>query len=144
MKIRLIRATAMMAAVALLVAACGSETGGEASDTPAPETSAAPDTTESGDLGDDTAETSQWGIPVVDPLDVDAGVDVGIAGSSTVFPLSTAVLSQWIDEGGPEYSIDSIGSGVASSDSASRAHPTSPTRVGRSSPKKSSPATRSA
>ena len=111
MKIRLIRATAMMAAVALLVAACGSETGGEASDTPAPETSAAPDTTESGDLGDDTAETSQWGIPVVDPLDVDAGVDVGIAGSSTVFPLSTAVLSQWIDEGGPEYSIDSIGSG---------------------------------
>ncbi|NIR39740.1 MAG: hypothetical protein GWN07_28240, partial [Actinobacteria bacterium] len=34
-----------------------------------------------------------------------------IAGSSTVFPLSTAVMSLWEDEGGPGYAIDSIGSG---------------------------------
>ena len=28
-----------------------------------------------------------------------------------MFPLSVAVIDKWIDEGGPEYSIDSIGSG---------------------------------
>jgi phosphate transport system substrate-binding protein len=54
---------------------------------------------------------SDLGLPVIDPLGVDPGVDIGIAGSSTVFPLSTELLSQWIDEGGPEYTIDSIGSG---------------------------------
>jgi phosphate transport system substrate-binding protein len=54
---------------------------------------------------------SDLGLPVIDPLEVDPGVDIGIAGSSTVFPLSTELLSQWIDEGGPEYTIDSIGSG---------------------------------
>lgn len=58
-----------------------------------------------------TGETSQWGLPLVQPIEVDPSVTIAIAGSSTVFPLSTAVLSQWIDEGGPEYTIDSIGSG---------------------------------
>src|SRR5690606_2484061 len=53
----------------------------------------------------------QWGLPRVDPIDVDPSEDVAIAGSSTVFPLATAILTRWIDEGGPEYSIDSIGSG---------------------------------
>jgi phosphate binding protein len=51
-----------------------------------------------------------YGLPLIDPLSVTPG-DIGMAGSSTVFPLSTAVLAQWIDEGGPEYSLDSIGSG---------------------------------
>lgn len=110
---------ALFAALAMVVAACG--TSGDSADTTAqatddPTTTAAapeePATTEpSDDDGDDGGETSQWGLPPVDPLDVDPSVDVLIAGSSTVFPLSTAVVSQWIDEGGPEYTIDSIGSG---------------------------------
>ena len=96
---------AMVAALALLVAACG----GDDDDAGAP-TTAAPATEAPTVTTDAMAEMSQWGLPIIDPLDVAAG-DIGIAGSSTVFPLSTAVLSQWIDEGGPEYSIDSIGSG---------------------------------
>lgn len=90
----------------MVLAACGTE-GGSGAPTTDPDTIA--DTTESAD--DMGGDTSEWGLPMIDPLDVEAGVDVAIAGSSTVFPLSTAVLSQWIDEGGPEYSIDSIGSG---------------------------------
>lgn len=57
-----------------------------------------------------TGSTAAFGLPVVDPLAIPAG-DVAIAGSSTVFPLSSAVLTRWIDEGGPEYTIESIGSG---------------------------------
>jgi phosphate binding protein len=103
-------ATALM----LLLAACGADdattttapvddvTTTVAGDEPAP--TAAPE-------GPGTGETSQWGIPLIEPIEVDPSVDIAIAGSSTVFPLSTAVLSQWIDEGGPEYTIDSIGSG---------------------------------
>jgi phosphate transport system substrate-binding protein len=104
---------ALFAALALVLAACGGD-GGSTDDTePAgddPTTTAASEEPDDGDdMGD--GETSQWGIPVIDPLDVDPGVTIGIAGSSTVFPLSTAVMTQWIDEGGPEYPIDSIGSG---------------------------------
>jgi len=94
----------LVAVLALVAAACGDDDSG-ATTTAAgttPTTSAA--TTAGG------GEASQWGLPVIDPLDVPDG-DIGIAGSSTVFPLSTAVLTQWIDEGGPEYTIDSIGSG---------------------------------
>jgi phosphate transport system substrate-binding protein len=109
------RLLALVAVLALVLAACGSgdtgdDGGDEVTTTAATEE---PDPTEAPDDGDDMGdgETSQWGLPIIDPLDVDPGVDVGIAGSSTVFPLSTAILTQWIDEGGPEYSIDSIGSG---------------------------------
>lgn len=115
-----LRLVALIAVLAMVLAACGGNNGSTdtteaAADNPtttAP--SDEPDTTEemtdtSDDMGD--GETTQWGLPPIDPLDVDAGVDIGIAGSSTVFPLSTEVLSQWIDEGGPEYTIDSIGSG---------------------------------
>lgn len=94
----------LIAILALALAACSSSGGGDETTTTAngeePATTAAP--------GD--GEMSQWGLPIIDPLDVTSG-DIGIAGSSTVFPLSTAVLTQWIDEGGPEYTIDSIGSG---------------------------------
>jgi phosphate transport system substrate-binding protein len=103
MKVRLVRVVTLIAVLGLVLAACGGDEGG---DTTA--TTAAPDTT-AADVED--MELSQWGIPLIDPLEVDPGVDVTIAGSSTVFPLSTAVLSQWIDEGGPEYAIESIGSG---------------------------------
>lgn len=98
------RLLALMAVLGVILAACGTGDAGSA-------TTAAADTTAGLDMTVGRGETSRWGLPIVDPLEVDAGADVAIAGSSTVFPLSTAVLSQWIDEGGPEYSIDSIGSG---------------------------------
>ena len=110
---------AMIALLALMLAACGG-TGGD-TDTTEPSddevtTTAAPseEPATTGEMTDDTeptGETGMFGLPVVDPLDVDPGVTIGIAGSSTVFPLSTAVMTQWIDEGGPEYPIDSVGSG---------------------------------
>lgn len=113
MNLRSKRLAASATALMLLLAACGADdatTTTAAGDIPA--TSAAPDEPDTTETpGEAPGETSQWGLPVIDPIDVDPGVDIAIAGSSTVFPLSTAVLSQWIDEGGPEYTIDSIGSG---------------------------------
>jgi phosphate transport system substrate-binding protein len=94
---------ALIAILSLVVAACGGD-GEETTTTGA----TGSDTTTTEDMG---GETGDFGLPIIDPLSVDASVDIGIAGSSTVFPLSTEVLSQWIDEGGPEYTIDSIGSG---------------------------------
>ncbi len=122
---QLIKLIALGIVFALIAASCGDDSDTEAG----PETTAPPaaeETEEPAEAEEDEAEDeamedeedameedsemTDMGLPVVDPLSVDAG-DVAIAGSSTVFPLSTAVLSQWIDEGGPEYSIDSIGSG---------------------------------
>lgn len=103
------RTFALFAVLALVAAACGSS-GDDTTTTSAPDqttTSAPRQTTTAPPVG----ELSQWGLPLVDPIDVDASVDVSIAGSSTVFPLSVAVIEQWSDEGGPQYSIDSIGSG---------------------------------
>ncbi len=104
---------ALIAILALVLAACSPSGGddtttteGDAGDTT---TTAGSDGGDDGDDGDDM-EMSQWGLPIISPLDATPG-DIGIAGSSTVFPLSTAVLTQWIDEGGTEYTIDSIGSG---------------------------------
>jgi phosphate transport system substrate-binding protein len=104
---------ALIAILSLVVAACG----GDGGDTTTTEATGS-ETTSTEDMGEDTTttedmggETGEFGLPIIDPLSVDASVDIGIAGSSTVFPLSTEVLSQWIDEGGPEYTIDSIGSG---------------------------------
>ncbi len=120
MKSRLTRLAVLLAVMALVLAACGGDGADDPTTTAAagddPTTTEAMDetpTTEemTDDGGDDGGELSELGLPIVDPLDVDASVDIGIAGSSTVFPLSTAVLTQWIDEGGPEYTIDSIGSG---------------------------------
>lgn len=113
MKLRSRGLMALIAILSLVVAACGGD-GGDTTTTGA----TGSDTTTTGATGSDTTptedmggETGEFGLPIIDPLDVDASVDIGIAGSSTVFPLSTEVLSQWIDEGGPEYTIDSIGSG---------------------------------
>lgn len=93
----------LLAVLALALAACGTDD--------ATDTTAAPDTTMA-DAGANlalTGEISDLGIPIVDPLEVEG--DILIAGSSTVFPLAVAVIEQWIDEGGPGYSVDSIGSG---------------------------------
>src|SRR5688572_12611546 len=105
MKLRSFRAAALVAILALL-AACTAPA--NPTTTSAPE-SATTDAAPGPSQGD--RDASDLGLPVIDPIEVDASVDIAIAGSSTVFPLSTAVISKWIDEGGPEYSIDSIGSG---------------------------------
>ena len=100
------RILALLAAGALVLAACGSDDGGDSPTTTAGGDSPA---TTSGST-DDMDMDELTGLPVIDPFDVPEG-DVAIAGSSTVFPLSTALMSLWEDEGGPGYSIDSIGSG---------------------------------
>jgi phosphate transport system substrate-binding protein len=101
----------LIAVLALVLAACGGDdstdttttSGGDEATTTSGDTTAT-----TGDMG---GEMSDLGLPIIDPIDVDSGATVNIAGSSTVFPLSTAVVAQWVDEGGPEYPIDSIGSG---------------------------------
>lgn len=111
MNMKLSRAFAILAVLALVLAACG---GGDSADTTEGSGTDEPTATTEGEMTETTGdgmEMSDLGLPVIDPLDVDPSVSVAMAGSSTVFPLSTAVLSQWIDEGGPEYQIDSIGSG---------------------------------
>lgn len=98
------RLMATLLALSLVVAACGDDDAATTTTGGTTATTAAPSTTTQPNTGVDL------GLPDVDPLDVPPG-DIAIAGSSTVFPLSTAVLTRWIDEGGPEYSIDSVGSG---------------------------------
>ena len=98
------RLAAFVGVLALIAAACGDD---DAATTAA--------TTATTVVTPTTAATTppsggQFGLPLIDPLDVPAG-DIGIAGSSTVFPLSVAIVAKWEDEGGPGYSIDSIGSG---------------------------------
>lgn len=110
---------ALIAVFALTLAACGGDGSTDTTDggdDQATTTEGSTDTTEemtdtTEPMDDGGGELSQWGLPVVDPLDVDPSVTLGIAGSSTVFPLTEAVVAQWIDEGGPEYTVDSIGSG---------------------------------
>jgi phosphate transport system substrate-binding protein len=105
---------ALFAVLALVLAACGGDdstdtTGGEVTTTAAPDE---PATTE--EMTDSTGEGSadgMFGLPIVEPIDVDASVTLDIAGSSTVFPLSVAIETLWEDEGGPAYEIASIGSG---------------------------------
>lgn len=107
MNSRIPRMAALLAAIALIAAACG----GDAEPTT---TTAAPDagdeTTTTAAAPDSGGETTDLGLPIIDPFEVSEGT-IGIAGSSTVFPLSTAIMAKWEDEGGPNYPIDSIGSG---------------------------------
>ena len=93
--------------VAVFVSACGDGSSIAASPEAEPASPAASIAPNAGTAG---PAASDLGLPVIDPLDVPPG-EVAIAGSSTVFPLSTAVMSLWEDEGGPGYPIDSIGSG---------------------------------
>ena len=96
---RRVRLVAVVAGCGLVAGACGGGDGATA-------TTLASVTTQYPAIGVDDST----GLPVFDPLDTPEG-DVAIAGSSTVFPLSTAIMSLWEDEGGPGYAIDSIGSG---------------------------------
>jgi phosphate transport system substrate-binding protein len=94
----------LVLALALVAGACGGDDAGGATTNPA--TGATTTTIGPGNGG----EVSPLGLPIIDPFKIPDG-DIGIAGSSTVFPLSTAIVSKLEAEGGPQYSIDSIGSG---------------------------------
>ena len=74
------------------------------------------------------------------PLDVATEGDIGIAGSSTVFPLSVAVITQWQDEGGTRllHRPGRVGWRVRAV-LCGRLHPTSPTPHERSRTPRSSP-----
>jgi phosphate transport system substrate-binding protein len=111
MKPKFSRVLALMAVLALVVAACGDGDGGDTSTTAGGPTTTrgSTDTTAPTDTTMAPAE-GMYGLPLIDPLSVSPG-DIAMAGSSTVFPLSQAVLAQWQDEGGPQYGLDSIGSG---------------------------------
>jgi phosphate binding protein len=111
MRGRTFRLLAVTAVLMLVVAACAGDDTAETTTTTAG--SATTTTTSAG--GTTTTEAMAdtdplTGLPVIDPLDAPSG-EIAIAGSSTVFPLSTEIMSLWEDEGGPGYSIDSIGSG---------------------------------
>ncbi len=115
MKTKFSRSFALLAVLALVLAACSpAEDGGDTTEPSAePTTTAASPTTTDG--GSETTEPPMddmcaFDLPCVDPLDVSAG-EIAMAGSSTVFPLSAAMLAMWEDEGGPSYGLDSIGSG---------------------------------
>jgi phosphate transport system substrate-binding protein len=97
---------ALLLVLALVAVACGDDDAVTTTTTAA----TTPTTTVPGETTTTAVGTGPFGLPIVDPLDIPAG-DVAIAGSSTVFPLSAAVMTRWVDEGGPEYTIDSIGSG---------------------------------
>jgi len=99
--------TAALLALALVLAACGGDDGADTTEPPAAETTEPP--------ADDGAQPPAdgdpgTGLPAVDPIDWEGAVST--AGSSTVFPLSEVVAAQWLDEGGPEVTIESIGSGA--------------------------------
>jgi phosphate transport system substrate-binding protein len=102
---------ASLAALALVIAACGSDTettttASGTTTTGAATTTAAGDTTTSA-----TGDTTEEGLPLIDPFEVTG--DIVTAGSSTVFPLSEAIAAQFEDDGyGDTITIDSIGSGA--------------------------------
>jgi phosphate transport system substrate-binding protein len=94
------RLAAGFAVTMLFVAGCGD---GDSQPTTTSMTTAQETTT--------TADSGDGLLPVVDPLDVTG--DIVTAGSSTVFPLSEAMVARFIDEGyGGQITIDSIGSGA--------------------------------
>ena len=102
-----LKLAATLAALALVIAACGSDadtttTAGATTTTGA--TTAPVETTTTG-------STSGEGLPLVDPFEVTG--DIVTAGSSTVFPLTEAVAAQFEDDGyGDQITIDSVGTGA--------------------------------
>lgn len=95
------RLAAVLAVITLIAAACGSD-----AESTTTTTAGGTETTTT------TSDSSSDGmLPLVDPLDVTG--DIVTAGSSTVFPLSEAMVARFIDEGyGGQITIDSIGSGA--------------------------------
>ncbi|HSL26502.1 MAG TPA: PstS family phosphate ABC transporter substrate-binding protein [Acidimicrobiia bacterium] len=92
---------AVTAALALMIAACGSD---------AETTTTGGATTTSG-TNQTTNATTDEGLPLIDPLEVSG--DIVTAGSSTVFPLTEAVAAQFEEDGyGGQITIDSVGTGA--------------------------------
>lgn len=88
---------ASLAALALVIAACGGNT--QTTPTAGATTTTAP------------PATTREGLPLVDPFEVTG--DIVTAGSSTVFPLTEAVAAQFEDDGyGDQITIDSVGTGA--------------------------------
>ena len=95
------RLAAVPAVLMLVAAACGDGDSGTTTTTSGQDSA----TTST------TATIAEGVLPLVDPLDVTG--DIVTAGSSTVFPLSEAMVDRFIDEGyGGQITIDSIGSGA--------------------------------
>jgi phosphate transport system substrate-binding protein len=98
------RLVAILAALAMIAAACGDSTEDTAADTGDTTTDTPAATAPPSDSGDGV-------LPMVDPLDVNG--DIAVAGSSTVFPLSEAMAGRFENEGySGQITIDSIGSGA--------------------------------
>ncbi len=99
----------VLAVFMLVATACGD---GDSATTTTAASAEDTTTTAAGDAPTTTAPASSGGmLPAVDPLDVTG--DIVTAGSSTVFPLSEAMVARFIDEGyGGQITIDSIGSGA--------------------------------
>lgn len=107
-----VRVLAVLAVLGLITAACGGDDDDRQTNTTHND-SGAWDITTTTTPATASASSDQdpvTGLPVIDPFEVSSDT-IAIAGSSTVFPLSAAVMTLWEDEGGPGYPIDSIGTG---------------------------------
>ena len=108
---RICRALTLLAALALVTAACG---GGAASEVTTIATTAPTQAPAAGGgeaAGPGASGSGALGLDPVDPLAVSG--DIAVAGSSTVFPLAEAMAARFEDEGySGLISIDSIGSGA--------------------------------
>ena len=94
---------ASLAALALVIAACGTDAGTT--------TTAGGTTTTAVGATTTTGSASEDGLPLIDPFEVSG--DIVTAGSSTVFPLTEAVAAQFEDDGyGGQITIDSVGTGA--------------------------------
>ena len=102
---------AALAALALVIAACGSDAGTTTTAGAEATTTTAATETTAASGGTTTAAPSGEGLPLVDPLEVTG--DIVTAGSSTVFPLTEAVAARFEDDGyGGQITIDSVGTGA--------------------------------
>jgi phosphate transport system substrate-binding protein len=124
MKMRHWLLTTLLLVVALVITACGG-TAATPTTAPAPTTAASEPTAETVAPTEETAveptaETGgepmgggmgeMLGLPAVDPLSVEG--DIAIAGSSTVYPLTVAVVERFQEEGyAGNPTIDSVGTG---------------------------------
>jgi len=99
---------ASLAALALVITACGSDS--ETTTTAGGTTTTAATTTAAGETTT-TGSTTGEDLPLIDPFEVTG--DIVTAGSSTVFPLTEAVAAQFEDDGyGDQITIDSVGTGA--------------------------------
>lgn len=97
---------ALLALTALVLVACAAPA------TPAPAPAApAPAATEAPAAGEPVAEMAEGELPEVNPLELSGAII--IAGSSTVFPLTEAMVERFQNEGfAGSITVDSIGSGA--------------------------------